>query len=95
MAMMQSSQHKILEIVLMMCSLSLAMADYEMPKIVSVLLQICFLSPIVCKQLSAPDQPSCFAFLLIARQQLGKSYKLFIYWLLAEILWMLINSCDV
>lgn len=70
-----------------------------MLKMVSVLLQICFPSPKVCKQLSAPEpcriQPSCFPFLFIARQQLGKSYKLFIRWLLAEIFWMLINSCDV
>lgn len=37
----------------------------------------------------------CFAFSFLMRQQSGKSYKLFIHWLLAEILWMLINSCDV
>lgn len=70
-----------------------------MLKIVSLLLQICFLALVVCKQLSVPelcrDQPSCFAFFLLARQQSGKSYKLFIHWLLAEPRRILINSCDV
>lgn len=70
-----------------------------MLQIVSVLLQINFLALVICKQLSVPehcrDQPSSSAFLFLARQQLGKSYKLFIHWLLAEIHWMLINSCDV
>lgn len=80
-------------------SLCLAMSDYQILKMFPVLSQIHFLSLVVCQQLSVPepcrDQPSCFAFLFLARLQLGKSYKLFIHWLLAEILWMVINSRNV
>ena len=36
-----------------------------------------------------------FCILVLGEAAVGKSYKLFIHWLLAEILWMLINSCNV
>lgn len=51
---------------------------------------MCFLAPAVCKQASVPqphtEAAKLFCILVLARQQLGKSYKLFIRWLLADTL---------